>query len=422
MFKLISSLLTTLFVISSFALVDMSNKQFSQEWFDLENFPATREYKENTSGIFGKNWCSILDTQKSKCSHKASPNQELKFTIVKNKVIKVSSTKNKKIWIIKYNSQGLVAEITNSTGKALASFTYNKTNQPAQATTQWQTIYGYEYNTAGYLTKGLYPDNTTIQINYNSNNQVTSFIDRDRCTEKYEYTGDNPETKKTANYTSSVTKTCENEVVAQKTYEFWQAPSKTLKKTTIVRVKTTTNNQIQDVTYNDNQKPISITRDKQASTYEYYKNGSVKSKITNQGRLDYTHNKENKVETVTQSLVNTQGKITESFTTTFKYNKGLLVSAKNSGGESVKLTYDDQGQISSITNKTNQTVLLEYDEVLKKPSLVTIKGEGKLQLTYGVDGLIKKVHSPQGTEVAVKVSYLLNKLLDVIRPANEEIY
>lgn len=410
-------LFISLLIISStsLALVDMSTKQYSQAWEDVKDLGNTREYKKDSNGVFGKNWCSPFDI-KNQCS-KINLNSNWKKIIKDSKIVKIESLKNKQSFSLKYTSQGFLKEIL-SNGKVLAFFEYKNT-QLSRVQNEWGSVYIYNYNEKSLLTKTIYPDKTSVEVSYNSSGEVISFKDRESCEEKYTYSGDNLLNKTKAHSISETVKFCESKVIVKKTYETWQEFGRVSKKKYISRIKVSSSEDFSDMTYNEFGQPLSITNKKDSPVfYEYYKNRLVKSKKTKDSELIFSYNNIGLLDNLSAYDVNTGKK----YTLSFSYNKKRqVIKAVGSDKREVIVNYD-KDLIRSIVDKENRVILIAYDLRLKKPISIKLKGEGLIMLTYYSDGSIKEIESPQGEKTVGKVKLVFDSLVSMISPAVTEQY
>lgn len=190
------------------------------------------------------------------------------------------------------------------------------------------------------------------------------------------------------------------------------------------RVATKNNGQLTDISYHPVfGKPTAIKRNTDETKFVYYDNGLVKLKTTQFAQMAFEYDqKTQKVSSVKSIFTDNKGKKTGERSTQFKYDdKGNMNYAQNSDGQKIKLTYDDQGRIATVTDQAKKIVKIEYEKQLGKPSIVTRPGVGSIRVEYKADGTIQKVDSPEGPTVAVQVASTFNNLLDIIAPATSEL-
>lgn len=349
----------------------------------------------------------------------------LKLEYDKDLIVLVEDNNQRKL-VFRYYPNKKVRQITGP-NSLISEYKYNSQedliwNKNAFAKDD-KEIYTYEYNEFHNLTKATWPDKTSIAIKYdNIKDWVLSFTDRDKCIEnyKYEFSTNSPK----LHYWSSVTKTCGKEVVAKNRYEFWhkQMPSG---ETILARVLTNVNGSTTDITYHPVLgKAISIKKNNDVVTYDYYPDGLIKSKESALAKVEYTHDPTTKkVATVKSTVMNEKGKAISSLTSTFKYDaKGNLIYAENTDGQKINMSYDLRGRIASITDQAKKVVKIEYEERYGKPSIVTRPGLGTIKVSYKSNGEIAKVDSADGPTVAGQVASTFSNLLDVISPATQDLY
>lgn len=349
----------------------------------------------------------------------------LKFFYEKDLLVQVEDNDSRKL-AFKYYSNKKVKQITGP-NNLTTEYKYNSQedliwNKNAEAKKSTD-VFQYEYNEFHNLTKATWPDKTFITIKYdNIKDWVISFSGQDKCIEnyKYEFSTTNPK----FHYWSSVVKTCGKEVVAKNRYEFWhkQLPSGQV---ILSRVLTNTNGSTQDITYHDTLgKAISIKKNNDKVTFEYYLNGQIKAKESSTMKIEFTHDATvKKIASVKSSVINEKGKLTPALSTNFKYDaKGNLIYAENTAGQKINMTYDFKGRIATITDHAKKVVKIDYEERFGKPATVSRPGVGSIKVSYKPTGEIAKVESAEGPNVASQVASTFNNLLEVLSPASQDLY
>jgi hypothetical protein len=384
--------------LNSYSLVNMDTRAYSQEWSDLKEFIDTRTYKSNKQGVFGKNWCSVLDL-KSECSFKKMSKKEisvlnLKFKINKNQVSQFSI--NDLVYENNQVSQILSKDIV------LASFTYDKSGMLVSVKNEWGTQFQYEYSISGDLVKTIFPDKTESKIIYQGD-EVISFIDRHGCIENYTY-------ESSVNYSKSiVVKKCENKVVNNSVYEFWRE-SKELQK-----IKTTVNGVSKYMFYNKNKTISKIFENYKLIEFDYFPNGLLKLSTEGSIQDSYSYNKNNKVSQIKK--VNSKSNEVEE--TKFEYVNDNISEVRLSSGTRLKLDYDVKKRIVSVDVKGGKTLKIDYNETLDKPSYAELKGVGSIFIKYNKIGEILDVQSPQGKEVGFAIAKSLDFFLSSVHIASQ---
>lgn len=322
----------------------------------------------------------------------------------------------------KYYTNKKVKSIS-APGNLSAEYKFSNLNDLSSAKNSWGNTYTYEYDDLHNLTKATYPDKTFVALTYDKKNDwVTSFTDRQKCNEKYDYEFDEKNPK--MHYWSTVKKTCGKEVVNESKHEFWYGERKD-GQVYLSRVSSTVNGNVTDITYHDVfGKPIAIRRNNERFTYEYFPNGQVKAKNSDVNKLAFEYDKSTgKVSQVITRTVDEKGKVIATRRSDFRYDKkGNLTFAQNSDGQKITMTYDQRGRIATITDQAKKVVKIQYEERFGKPALVTRPGLGTIKVSYKSSGEIDKVNSAEGPSVAMQVASTFNNLLDVISPATAEVF
>lgn len=345
----------------------------------------------------------------------------LKFEYDKDTIASIQDNNGRKL-SFKYYQNKKVKTIVGPNG-LMAEYKFANLDDLASVKNAWLKNYTYEYDELHNLTKATWPDKTFVAVKYDKKNDwVISFTDRDACVEAYAYEFSQKDPKN--HYWSTVKKTCGKEVMADNKYEFWHQ-QRADGQYFLQRVMTTVNGNVTDITYHDIfGKPVSIRRNTDRISYEYYPDGLVKVKAAPNLKLEFDYEpKIKKVSAVSSTFFNEKGVKISVKSTQFKYDgKGNLVFAQNSDGQKINMTYDNRGRIATITDQAKKIVKIEYEERYGKPSIVTRPGLGTILVSYKPNGDINKVDSKEGPSVAMQVASTFNNLLDIIAPATAELY
>lgn len=345
----------------------------------------------------------------------------LKLDYEKNLLVRVTDNNARSLMFRYHPNNKKIREIAGPFGLK-AEYKFEGLDNLAAVTNQWKHSFTYKYDELHNLVRATYPDKTFIELKYDiKNDWVVGFTDRDKCVEnyKYEFSEKNPK----LNYWATLKKTCGKELVVDNRYEFWYG-QRSDGSGFLKRVLTNESTDETDITYNDTGKPMVIRKNKDTMNFEYYNDGLIKTKFNNTMRMNFEHNNPSKkVSQVKTDYFNEKGKRTATRLTQFKYdNRGNLVFAQNSDGQTVTMTYDGKGRIATITDQAKKVVKIEYEERLGKPAVVTRPGLGTIRVTYKTNGDINKVDSKEGPTVAMQVASTFNNLLDIIAPATQELY
>ncbi len=389
---------------------------------EVENVVLSKEYYTRT---LADGSSQRFDLQ-GRLTHMYDKNTNfLKFEYEKDQLKEVVDNNSRKL-SFKYFPNKKVKQVTGPNG-LMTEYKYSVQEDLVWNRNAWAKketeVYTFEYNEFHNLTKATWPDKSAVMLKYdNAKDWVLAFTDRDKCTENYKYetASSNPK----FHYWSTVTKTCGKQTVANNRYEFWhkQLPAGQV---ILSRVLQNISGSTTDITYHDTfGKPVTIKKNNERITFEYYPDGLIKSKEASNAKIEFVHDTTNKkVTTVKTTFLNDKGKTIATRQTSFKYDgKGNLTYAENSDGQKINMTYDQKGRIATITDQAKKVVKIDYEERFGKPSIVSRPGLGTIKVSYKPNGDILKVDSAEGPSVASQVASTFNNLLDVISPATQELY
>jgi YD repeat-containing protein len=345
----------------------------------------------------------------------------LKLGYDKQKLKEVEDNNSRKL-VFKYNSNQQLTTISGPTGVA-AEYKFASLDHLSWVNNSWGNVYTFEYDDLHNMTKATWPDKSSVQLTYDKTKDwVMSFKDRLNCTEQYVYEVGKDDPKN--HYWSNVKKTCNKEVVSESKFEFFHKV-RADGVTYLHRTVTSINNNITDIIYHEDfGKPLSIRRNSEKVTFDYYPNGLLRTKTANLAKNQYDYDSSsNKVSKVKTIFNDEKGKKIAEKTSEFKYDtKGNLTFAKNSDGQKINLAYDLKGRIASIEDQAKKVVKIQYEEKFGKPAIVTRPQLGTIKISYKQNGDIDKAESPDGPQVAMQVASTFNNLLDIIAPATAEVF
>jgi len=345
----------------------------------------------------------------------------LKFEYDKDSIRDITDNNSRRL-TFKYYPNKKVKSISGPNG-LMAEYRFANLDDLASVRNAWLKVYTYQYDDLHNLTKATWPDNTFVTLKYDKKNDwVLGFTDRDKCTESYTY--DVAQNDPKNHYWSTVKKVCGKDVVVENKYEFWHK-QRADGQFYLQRVLSNTNGNTTDISYHEVfGKPVSIRRNSEKVSYEYYPDGQVKIKASPTVRMLFEYDSQlKKVSQVTSTYYNEKGKKTISKSSQFKYDsKGNLIFAQNSDGQKITMTYDNKGRIATITDQAKKVVKIEYEDRFGKPHIVTRPGLGTIKVSYKPSGEINKVESKEGPSVAMQVASTFNNLLDVVAPATSEVF
>jgi YD repeat-containing protein len=395
----------------------------TNDYIILKGNEYTRFQPNSTSQKFDKNGRLLQSSDKN--------NNFIKMSYKNDKLASVVDSTGASLQF-KYEANSKFVRQIVGPGGLQASYKYNGENL-VEVTNAWKNKYKHEYDDLYNMTKIVYPDNSYIALSYNKDKDwVTSFRDRKGCVEKYDYASDanNP----LNNYSSKVQKTCEGKVTNTSSYEFWHKTAKNGSRY-LARSKAVINGRSTETVYHEVfGHPTEIIQDGIISRFEYYPSGLLKRK-TDSSRT-YSYKYENPCGKVSHVSVQTafrspaqsgqkgvKSKIeTRTLSTQFLYEAGRcnLMSAKNSDGQTVQISYDMRGRITRIYDQSKKEVLITYDERFGKPETVTRTGLGTIKFKYKADGTMDKFDSNQDPIIATQVANTFSNLLEIIAPATTD--
>ena len=347
----------------------------------------------------------------------------LKFTYTGDSIKEAIDSSGKKLSFSFYPTK----RVKDITGPGGIKVEYKYKGEDLQTVkNMWKNTYSFDYDENHNLTKVVFPDNTFKALSYNQKNDwVTSFTDRAvagvACKETYEYNADKANPKD--HFWSTAVKKCGNEIKNEARFEFW-LKSRADGRKVLARVLNRSMTETLDISYHPEfGRPTSIKKNALTTSFDYFSNGLVKEKSTATTRMMFEYkNTFNKVSKVNTEFFDMKGKVAKKRETTFSYDtRGNLADAKNSDGQSVRLTYDQRGRIASITDQAKKEVQIKYEERTGRPSQITRPKVGSIAVTYKANGEINKVESNDGAAVATQVASTFNNLLDIIAPATSEM-
>jgi YD repeat-containing protein len=322
----------------------------------------------------------------------------------------------------KYYPNKKVKEIT-APGGLKAEYEYKNLDDLVMVKNGWKNTFRYEYDDVHNLTKATWPDKTFIALTYNKKEDwVLSLQGRDKCIENYNYEASKSDPL--LHYWADLKKTCGKKLVTEDRYEFWhkERPDGQIY---LSRLLTKVGNMTTDITYDDQfGKPVSIRKNNDKTTFEYFPNGLVKVKAFGFQKMSFEYHPEfKKVSQVTIQIFNEKNEKVATKVSDFKYDsKGNLISAQNTDGQLVTVAYDNKGRMVSITDQAKKLVKIEYEDRFGKPFIVTRPGLGSIKINYDNYGEMKAVDSPEGPSVALQVASTFNNYLDVMAPATQDLF
>ncbi len=297
-----------------------------------------------------------------------------------------------------------------------------KDDNLVSATNSKREKYRYFYDSYHNMTKTRYPDGTSTALTYNiKKDWVTSFRDRRKCVEKYQYATNR---RNKNHYWTTVRKTCGRRVTNNSRYEFWNKNKKDGGKY-LYRARQEVNGRVSDITYDENTgSPLSITRDRFTIRYAYYPNGFLKSR-SEPGKQVLFSNYSGKCKKPSQVVVkNIRGrKVVRQEKTQLSYDpdKCHLVKATQSTGRWVIVKRDHLGRIAEMHDQSKKRIIVAYNEKYSKPGRITRPGVGSINVVYNKDGQVDTSRTRSDPTVAAQVANVFNGFLELIAPVATDI-
>jgi YD repeat-containing protein len=326
----------------------------------------------------------------------------------------------------KSNKKQLVQQVSGPNG-LLTEYKYSPTGDLIWNKNAWAKsdadVYSYDYNQFHNLTKVTWPDKTFIEIKYdNAKDWVLSFTDRNKCIENYNYEFAASEPQ--LHYWTTLTKACGRDQVAKNRTEFWHDKSN-LGDTVLTRLLKEVDGVSTDITYDPlSGKVLTINNGGKISKFDYNSDGSMKSKLSKDTKIEWVYDPTSKkTSSIKKTGFDEKGKVISTVTTSYQYNAQFnITSAEVSDGLKLKMTYDTNGRVASITDQDKKVVKVEYEDRFGKPSMVTYTGLGSAQVSYNSNGEVSKISSPEGSSVALQVLNSFNQMLNITNTDNQDIY
>jgi YD repeat-containing protein len=98
----------------------------------------------------------------------------------------------------------------------------------------------------------------------------------------------------------------------------------------------------------------------------------------------------------------------------------VVLSAKNSAGQWVKLVWDRKSRPLKISNEKGMVLTLRYNEN-DRPSLISSRGKGKLMFTYKASGEVDQMTSDGGDAVTDEIIGVIQTVYDLVRPSGANL-
>ena len=366
------------------------------------------------------------------------PNGQVQFFDKKGLFIKEMDKSGN--WIKIQRRKGLITKVMDSKGRSLqfkrkkgvltirgpgqlrAEYTIKNDNLVKILNSKKERFQHF-YDSYHNLTKTHYPDSTYEALTYNTDRDwVMSFQDRRGCREKYKYVSNKSNRD---HYWTNVKKTCGKRVTNVSRYEFWNKKKKDGSKY-LYRARQEVNGRVADITYDmKTGSPLSVTRNRVTIRYAYHTNGFLKSRAE-PGRKVLFSQYNNKCKKPTKVVVQyIQGrKVSRQVQTEISYDpkKCHLVMAKQKQtGRWVSVKRDHRGRISEMRDQSKKTIIVAYNEKFSKPQKITRPGVGSIRVFYDQNGQVDTSKTRTNPTVAAQVASVFNGFLEIISPVASDI-
>ena len=310
-----------------------------------------------------------------------------------------------------YDELNRNTSVTDALGNTFY-YTYNDASEITAMTDAEGNVFNYTYDAGGNRTSTIFPDGSSISTEYDVRGRMVSSTDQYGNTTYYTY--DN------SDRLTSVTDACGG--VTSYSYG-------TMGELTAV---TDANGNVTEYAYDSSLRPVSVTNALgQSMTFTYDADGNVTSATDFGGKqTSYSYDKAGRV----------IYKRNDDGNTSFSYNyEGALLSVADNACV-VRYNYDENGQITSVSNSATGTVdytydsagriikvsapggntLYAYDELDRLVS-VTDRSGGVTIYTYNGNGFLTKVEYPNGVTAEYTCDALSRLVEEIVSNSAGEV-
>ena len=346
----------------------------------------------------------------------------LKFMWKEGKPQYVVNQRGKKV-SFNYSNQGSSIRISGF-GKVLAE--YKIENDNLTWVQNKDGVYKHSYDSLHNLVRTSYPPSGSEpageeSLTYNTHKDwVMSFQNKRKCLETYKYKT-NP--KNSNHYWTDVKKQCGKTVYNVSRYEFWNK-EKPNGSVYLHRARQDINGEVSDVTYHPQfKRATNITRNGVRVQYGYYKNGLLQHKSTKRQKLAFTnYHKKCRKPSVIRIQNLSKKRVAKQTVVNINYNSSCLINkVSRSDGRWVVLSYDEKGRIDEMQDQTGKNISVAYNNRVNRPSKITHKGVGSIEMAYDKNGKSKGWKAGSDPIILTQVMSVFNGLTEMIRPIRREI-
>jgi hypothetical protein len=335
---------------------------------------------------------------------------------------------------ITYNSNSKMETLTDAVGNVLR-FTFNADNlittiTSSKGTSQYKysgknlieskdisdNIYKFAYDNNYNMVSITYSDSTTMLMEYYPSNQfVKKVTDRYKVATEYVYVQffDANGAVDDDHYATYVIKQNAYETLDSNYYEY-EIKTKATGARYTYKIVTVINKIKTETIYDENGLPLSIVRGKSKTTFKYNSKGGMVFKETGTEIIRSTYN-ETETKIIRHEILNKYYQDTTIYTYTYNEKEDLVYATKDTIW--VRLSYNADHRISKM-EYNDGVITFEYNTI-GKPSVMTLAGvtNGNITVDYDDNGEIKKVNSPEGSSMAMKITTAFQQLLNITRAA-----
>lgn len=208
-------------------------------------------------------------------------------------------------WLeFEFGKDNLIKSIKRFPGGYESNYEHDPQGDLRNVNNAWGKPYSYEYDKFHNMVRATWPDKTFLRIDYDAERDwVIGFRGRTGCLEDYALF---IETEN--HYATLATTKCPNLPAFSNSYEFWhEADSNGV--FSLVRVKVRNREGLRDIRYNHNGRPISVITDTSKIHFEYFPNGLLRSRTSENKRWNFLYGADQKMSSVLLSQLDISGKV-----------------------------------------------------------------------------------------------------------------
>jgi len=311
------------------------------------------------------------------------------------------------------NDDNLITAIKSKQGKSVYKYIDKNLVESSDVSGNW---YQFGYDENYNMTSITYADSTKMLIEYYPSTFYTKKVtDRNNESTEYVYVQffDANGAVDDDQYATYVIKKNSYEELDSNYYEY-QIKTKATGARYTYRILTIINEVKTETIYDENSLPLSIVRGRNTTTFKYNNKGGLLYKETNNEIIRSTYN-EAETKIIRYEIINKYYKDTTIYTYSYNDKDDLVYATKDTTW--VRLSYNAQHRISKM-EYNDGVISFEYNAI-GKPSMMKLEGEtnGTLTVDYDDNGEIKKVNSPDGSAMSLKITSAFQQLINITKPS-----